>query len=76
MVFANSKSGKVVRVLANEFGLDFENYGFVMKGGRSPDATFKTDKSTWSAELSKPLERVFSKLDSPVLFSDGLGMVV
>ena len=43
MVFANSKSGKVVRVLANEFGLDFENYGFVMKGGRSPDATFKTD---------------------------------
>ena len=76
MVFANSQSRKVIRDLANEFGIDFEDYGFIMKGGRSPNPAFKTDKSTWSAELSKPLERVFSKLDSPVLFSDGVGMVV
>ena len=62
--------------MANEFGIDFEDYGFIMKGGRSPNPAYKTDKSTWSAQLSKPLERVFSKLDSPVLFSYGLGMVV
>ena len=47
-----------------------------MKGGRSPNPAIMTDKSTWSVELSKPLERVFTKLDSPVLFSDGVGMVV
>lgn len=76
MVFANSQSRKVIRDLANEFGIDLEDYGFIMKGGRSANPAFKTDKSTWSAELSKPLERVFSKLDSPVLFSDGVGMVV
>ena len=30
MVFANSQSRKVVRDLANEFGMDLDDYGFVM----------------------------------------------
>lgn len=30
MVFADNKSRKVVRDLANEFGVDFEDYGFSM----------------------------------------------
>jgi len=33
MVFANSDSRKVVRDLANEFGCDFDDYGFNLQGG-------------------------------------------
>jgi KaiC/GvpD/RAD55 family RecA-like ATPase len=30
MIFANSESRKTVRELANEFGVDFEDYGYTM----------------------------------------------
>ena len=31
---------------------------------------------TWSSDLFEPLERVFSKLDRPILIEDGIGMVL
>lgn len=36
MLFANSDSRKVVRDLANEFGADFDDYGFYVQGGKAP----------------------------------------
>lgn len=36
MIFANDQSRKVVRDLVNEFGIDFEDYGYVMHGGKAP----------------------------------------
>lgn len=60
--------------------MDFEDYGYTMQGGKSPkEATqgaFKTENVTWSSELFEPLERVFTKLDRPVLFEDGVGAIL
>ena len=35
MVFGSSDSRKIVRDLVNEFGVDFEDYGYAMNGGAS-----------------------------------------
>jgi hypothetical protein len=80
MIFANSESRKTVRELANEFGVDFEDYGYTMQGGKAPERTsqpaFRRKNVTWSAELFEPLERVFTPLERPVLFEDGIGAVL
>lgn len=51
-----------------------------MQGGQAPRMTsqsaFKTENVTWSSDLFKPLERVFSKLERPILFEDGVGSVI
>ena len=78
MVFASSDSRKVVRDLANEFGLDFEDYGYSMQGGQPPkDMSYTSQTRTaWSSELFAPVTRVFSKPQRPVLFEDGIGAVL
>lgn len=80
MIFANDKSRKITRDLANQFGVDFEDIGYTMQGGSPPaDATqgaFKTKDIAWSKNLFEPLERVFTKLDRPVLFESGVGSII
>ena len=39
MVFASSESRKTVREIANEFGMDFEDFGYTMQGGAMPDSS-------------------------------------
>lgn len=80
MIFANNKSRKITRDLANEFGVDFEDIGYTLQGGQAPaqanQGGFKTRDVAWSSNLFEPLERVFTKLDRPVLIEDGLGSVI
>ena len=40
MLLASADSRRVIRDVANEFGLDYEDYGYVMKGGPTPDGNF------------------------------------
>ena len=42
MVFVDNTSRKVQRSLANEFGVDFEDYGFTMEGGAAPESSAQT----------------------------------
>lgn len=37
MLFVNNESRKTVREFANEFGIDFEDYGYTMQGGKAPE---------------------------------------
>jgi hypothetical protein len=87
MVFLDSNSRKVQRSLANEFGVDFEDYGFAMEGGPAPvssaQTAFKQSRTAWSSELFEPLDQskgtgsgVFTKPERPVLFEDGVGAVL
>lgn len=78
MVFASSDSRKVVRDIANEFGVDFEDYGYHMEGGEAPKtgAQASLSRTAWSSSLFEPLERVFSKLERPVLYEDGIGSIL
>lgn len=80
MIFANSESRKTVRELANEFGVDFEDYGYTMQGGKAPkdtaQAAFKQNNVTWSSSLFEPLHRVFTPLERPVLVEDGIGALL
>lgn len=87
MVFLDSNSRKVQRSLANEFGVDFEDYGFSMEGGPAPvssaQTAFKQSRTAWSTELFEPLDQskgsgsgVFTKPERPVLFEDGVGAVL
>lgn len=87
MVFLDSTSRKVHRALANEFGVDFEDYGFSMEGGSAPASSaqtaFRQSQTAWSAELFEPLDQskgtgsgVFTKPGRPVLFEDGVGAVL
>ena len=80
MIFANNKSRKITRDLANEFGVDFEDIGYTLQGGQPPSSAaqggFRTKDVAWSSNLFEPLERVFSKIDRPVLIEDGLGSVI
>jgi hypothetical protein len=76
MIFASSESRKVIRDLANEFGIDLEDYGYVMQGGESSLPTTRLNRTSWSANLFKPLERVFTKPVTPIVFEDGVGMIV
>lgn len=51
-----------------------------MQGGEPPrqasQSAFKTGGVSWSKTLFEPMERVFTKLDRPVLFENGLGAVL
>ena len=78
MVFASSTSRKVVRDIANEFGVDYEDYGFHMEGGQAPKGTTHAgiSQTAWSSSLFEPLERVFTKPNKPVLFEEGIGAVI
>lgn len=80
MIFANDQSRKVVRDLVNEFGIDFEDYGYVMHGGKAPKGSqSKTSNVAWSENVFEPLfndHSVFTKLERPVLFEDGVGAVL
>ena len=59
MVFASSESRKTVREIANEFGMDFEDFGYTMQGGAMPESTsqgaFKQNNVSWSANVFEPL---------------------
>jgi len=37
MIFANNESRKITRDLFNEFGVDLEDIGYTMQGGKSPE---------------------------------------
>ena len=79
MIFGSSESRKVVRDLVNEFGVDFEDYGYVMNGGLPHDHSargIKKESMAFSKDLFEPLERVFTKPESPILFEDGVGSVI
>jgi hypothetical protein len=83
MLFVNNESRKTVRELANEFGVDFEDYGYTMQGGEAPEGTtqnaFKMKNVSWSKNMFEPLigdKNVFSKLERPVLFEDGVGSIL
>lgn len=87
MIFLDGSSRKVHRSLANEFGADFEDYGFSMEGGPAPQSSaqtaFKQSGIAWSSELFEPLDKskgtgsgVFTKPERPVLFEDGVGAVL
>ena len=77
MVFASADSRKNVRDIGNEFGLDWEDYGYVMQGGKSPNNGKHTQERTaWSSSLFTPLDRVFTKPTRPVLFEDGIGALL
>jgi len=39
MVFLNNESRTIQRDLANEFGVDFEETGYTMTGGRPPKSS-------------------------------------
>jgi hypothetical protein len=39
MLFVNNESRKTVRELANEFGVDLEDYGYTMQGGAAPEGS-------------------------------------
>lgn len=59
MVFASSESRLTVRDIANEFGMDFEDFGYTMQGGAMPeDASQKAHKLSnvsWSSNIFEPL---------------------
>jgi len=77
MIFASSDSRKNVRDIGNEFGLDFEDYGYVMQGGKRPaNSKASLSKVAWSSSLFTPLERVFSKIETPVMYEDGIGALL
>ena len=78
MIFGSSESRKVVRDLVNEFGVDFEDYGYVMNGGipQGYSGEIKQGDVAYSKDLFEPLERVFTKPESPILFEDGVGSVI
>ena len=83
MVFANNEVRGEIKKLANEFGVDFEDYGFTMQGGKAPksaaQAGFSSDNVAWSNNVFAPLtgsKKVFSQLSRPVLFEDGIGAVI
>jgi hypothetical protein len=69
MIFANNEVRKQQRDLVNEFGVDFEDYGFTLQGGLKPQqsaqSAFPTHNVAWSANIFKPLcedKPIFSKL--------------
>jgi len=80
MIFLNNESRTVSKQLANEFGVDFEQHGYTATGGLPPkesaQGAFKTNNVAWSKSMFEPLERVFTKLDRPILFEDGIGAVL
>ena len=83
MLFVNNESRKTIRELGNEFGVDFEDYGYTMHGGSTPEGAsqkaFKMDNLSWSKNQFEPLvgdKNVFTKLNRPVMFEDGVGMLL
>jgi len=80
MIFLNNESRKISRDIANEFGVDLEEQGFSVQGGEPAKNTattaFSSQGVAWSQNLFAPLERVMTPLSRPVLFEDGIGMVL
>lgn len=77
MVFASSDSRKNVRDIGNEFGLDWEDYGYVMQGGKAPsNSKASHSRTAWSSSLFTPLEKVFTQPSRPVLFEEGIGALL
>lgn len=80
MIFLNHESRKISRELANEFGVNFEEYGYVLNGGKPPaksaQESFKTKNVAWTQTLFDPLSRVFSVPKRPILVEDGMGAVL
>ena len=81
MVFFSNESKQISRKLANEFGADLEEAGYILNGGVPPEnsaqTAFVNEKLAWSKNMFQPLVgKVFSKLDRPVLFEDGIGQVL
>lgn len=80
MVFLNNESRQISRDLANEFGINFDEYGYTLQGGSAPQksaqAAFHTKNTAWSQNMFKPIERVFTKPERPILVEDGIGAVL
>lgn len=61
MMFSSSDSRKTPRLLANEFGIDYEDYGYIMQGGTPPtnseQKAFKPLDVSWSKEVFQPLHK-------------------
>lgn len=83
MIFASSETRKQLRQLVNEFGVDFEDYGYSMRGGKAPEnsvqAGFDFAHVAWSKNMFKPLyedKQIFTTLKRPVLFPEGVGSVL
>jgi hypothetical protein len=80
MVFLNNESRQVSRDLANEFGVNFDEYGYTLNGGKQPkksaQAGFRSSNTAWSSNMFDPLTRVFTKPTRPILVEDGIGAVL
>jgi hypothetical protein len=80
MIFLNNESRKISREIANEFGMDLEEQGYTVQGGEPAKNTattaFNSQGVAWSKNLFAPLNRLFTPLSRPVLFEDGVGMVL
>ena len=80
MLFLNHESRKISRDLANEFGINFEEYGYVLNGGQGPAKTaqdaFKSKNVAWTQNMFGPLDRVFTAPKRPILIEDGMGAVL
>lgn len=65
MVFLNNESRQISRDLANEFGVNFDEYGYTLHGGLAPKKTsqagFKNKNVAWSKNMFDPLTRVFTQ---------------
>jgi hypothetical protein len=65
MVFLNNESRQVSKDLANEFGINFDEYGYTLNGGpaaqKTAQAAFRTESVAWSQSMFEPLTRVFSR---------------
>jgi hypothetical protein len=81
MVFFNNEAKAISRKLANEFGAELEEGGYTLNGGMAPEnsaqSAYNSQNVAWSKNLFTPLvDKVFTKLDRPVLFEDGVGMTL
>ena len=81
MVFFSNEAKQTSRKLANEFGADLEEGSYTLMGGIPPEnsaqSAYNSQNVAWSKNMFTPLAgKVFSKLDRPVLFEDGVGMTL
>lgn len=80
MIFLNSESRQISRDLANEFGVNFDEFGYTLNGGKQAEKTaqvaFRTQNVAWSQSMFEPLTRVFTKPTKPILVEDGIGAVL
>ena len=80
MIFLNNEARQVSKDLADEFGINFEEFGYTLNGGTPAENTaqgaFRTQNVAWSKSMFEPLTRVFSKPSKPILVEDGIGAVL